>query len=68
MLIANTQIKLLKIDVTNKNLYKPGENIYIRMGAKLYVSTYKRSPKVKESTLKSFLDGLPRTLSGLVEP
>ena len=37
------------------------------MGAKLYFSTYKRSPKFKESTLKSFLDGLSRTLSGLVE-
>ena len=37
------------------------------MGAKLYVSTYKRSPRFKESTLKSFLDVVRRTLSGLVE-
>ena len=67
MLKADTQIKLLKIDVMDKNLYKPGENIDIWMGIKLYFSTYKRSPKFKESTLKSFLDGLSRTLSGLVE-
>ena len=64
---ADTQIKLLKIDVMDKNLYKPGENIDIGMGAKLYVSTYKRSSKFKESTLKSFLDGVCRTLSKLVE-
>ena len=38
MLKADTQIKLLKIHVTDKNLYKPGENIDIGMGAKLYVS------------------------------
>ena len=67
MLEADTQIKLLKIDVMDKSFYKPGENIDIGMGAKLYVSTYKRSPKFKESTLKSFLDGVRRTLSGLVE-
>ena len=29
MLEADTQIKLLKIDVMDKNLYKPGENIDI---------------------------------------
>ena len=38
MLKADTQIKLLKIHVTDKNLYKPGENIGIGMGAKLYIS------------------------------
>ena len=32
-----------------------------------YVSTCKSSPKIKESTLKSFLDGVSRILSGLVE-
>ena len=67
MFNVDTQIKLLKINVTHKNLCKPGENIDIGMEAKLYVSTYKRSPKFKESTLKSFLDGVCRTLSGLVE-
>ena len=35
ILKADTQIKLLKIDVTDKNLYKPGENIDIGMRAKL---------------------------------
>ena len=63
ILKADTRIKLLKIDVTDKNLYKPGENIDIGMGSKLYFSTYKRSPRFKESTLKSFLDGVRRTLS-----
>ena len=67
MLKADTQLKLLKIHVTDKNLYKPGENIDIGMRDKLYVSTYKRSSKFKESTLKSFLDSVHRTLSGLVE-
>ena len=38
MLKADTQIKLLKIHVTDKNLYKPGENIDIGMGAKLCIS------------------------------
>ena len=33
----------------------------------LNVSTYKRSSKFKESTLKSFFDGVRRTLSKLVE-
>ena len=42
------------------------EKIFI-LEAKLYVSTYKRSPKLKEITLESFLDGVRRTLSGLVE-
>ena len=37
------------------------------MEAKLYVFTYKRSSKFKESTLKSFLDGVRRIVSGLVE-
>ena len=67
MLKADIQIKLLKIDVTDKNLYKPGENIDIGMGTKLNVSTYKTSLKFKESALKSFLDCIHRTLSGLVE-
>ena len=51
ILKVDPQIKLLKIDVPEKNLYKPGENIDIGMGAKLYVSTYQRSPKFKESIL-----------------
>ena len=67
MLKADTQIIQLKIDVTNKVLYKPRENINIEIGAKLYVSTYKRSPKFKESTLKSLLDRVRRTFSGLLE-
>ena len=66
MLKADTKIKLLKIDVTDENLHKPGENIDTGMGAKLYASSYKRSPKLKESPLKSFLDGIHRALSGLV--
>ena len=67
MLKADTQIIQLKIDVTNKVLYKPRENINIEIGAKLYVSTYKRSPKFKESTLKLLLDRVRRTFSGLLE-
>ena len=51
----------------DKNLYKPGENIDNLMGAKLYLSTYKRSPKFIESFSKSFLGDIRRTLSGLVE-
>ena len=35
MLKADTQIKLLKIDLTDRNLYKLGENSDIGMGAKL---------------------------------
>ena len=60
MLKGDTQIKLLKIDMTDKNLYKPGKNIYI-------VSTDKGSAKFKENTLKSFLDGVRRTLLRQVE-
>ena len=45
----------------------PRENINIGIGAKLYLSTYNRSPKFKEHPLKSFLDGLHQTLSRLVE-
>ena len=45
----------------------PRENINIGIGAKLYLSTYNRSPKFKEHSLKSFLDGLHQTLSRLVE-
>ena len=48
-------------------LHKPGENIDKGMGAKLYVSTYKRSPKFKNGTLKSLLDGVHRTLSRLIK-
>ena len=33
MLKADTQIKLLKIDVTDKSVYRPGENIDIGMEA-----------------------------------
>ena len=39
--MLKAEIQLLKIDVTDKNL-KLGDNIDIGMGAKLYVSTYKR--------------------------
>ena len=53
MLKADTQIKLLKIYVTDENLYKPGEKNDIGLWAKLYVSTYKRSPRFKESTRKT---------------
>ena len=67
MFNVDTQIKLLKINVTHKNFCKPGENIDIGMEAKLYVSTYKRSPKFKESTLKSLLDCVRRTFPGLLE-
>ena len=49
MLTADTQIILLKIDVTDKNLYKPGENTNTGTGAKLYVSPYKKSPKFKKA-------------------
>ena len=67
ILYTDIQVILLKIDVTDKNLYKTGGNIDFGKGAILYVSTYKRSLKFKESILKSFLDGVRRTLSGLVE-
>ena len=67
MLKAETQIMELKIDLTNKVVHKPRENINIGRGAKLYVSTYKRSPKFKESTLKLLLDCVRRTFSGLLE-
>ena len=39
--MLKAEIQLLKIDVTDKKL-KLGDNIDIGMGAKLYVSTYKR--------------------------
>ena len=67
ILYTDIHVILLKIDVTDKNLYKTGGNIDFGKGAILYVSTYKRSLKFKESILKSFLDGVRRTLSGLVE-
>ena len=37
----------------DENLCKPRENIDIEMRAKLYVFIHKRSPKFKESFLKS---------------
>ena len=49
MLKADTQIKLLKIEVTDESLYKPRENIDIGMGSKIYyVSTKKRYPNSKK--------------------
>ena len=35
MLKADTEIKLLETDIMDKNLYRLGENIDIRMEAKL---------------------------------
>ena len=57
MLKADTEIKLLKIDVMDKNL----------TGLEKILILEWRSLKFKEITLKSFLDGVHRTLSGLVE-
>ena len=53
--------------MTDKNLFKPAEKNDIKLGAKLYFSIYKRSPRFKENTLKSSLEGVHRTLSGLSE-
>ena len=49
MLKADTQIKLLKIDVTDKNLFKPGEKNDIERGAKLYFFIYKDHPDSKKT-------------------
>ena len=63
---ADTVMKLLKIDVTDKGLYKPGSLTDIGMGAKMYVSQYKKSPRFKESVLKVFYNDVHVTLSALV--
>ena len=63
---ANTRIKLLKIDVTDSSIYKSCEANDIGMGAKLYVTQYKKSPAFKESVLQNFWKGVRCTLSALV--
>ena len=63
---ANNLMKLLKVDVSDRGIYKPLEATDIGMGAKICVSKYKHSPKFKQSVLNDFLKGAQCALSSLL--
>ena len=63
---ANTLMKLLKVQVTDKGLYKPLNTIDIGLGAKMRVTEYKKSSNFKEGILNEFWKGAQITLSSLV--
>ena len=45
---ADTKLKLLKIDPLDKNIHKSPDAFDVGMGAKLHLSSYKKSEKCKE--------------------
>ncbi|XP_057315039.1 uncharacterized protein LOC130656228 [Hydractinia symbiolongicarpus] len=51
---ADTTMKLLKIDVSDKNIHKPSETIDVGMGAQLHISQFWRSSDFKGSSLRNF--------------
>ena len=63
---ADSLVKLLKVDVSDKGIYKPPDATDIGMGAKLCVSRYKKPPKFKRSVLDEFLKGVQCALSSLL--
>ena len=46
---ANTLLKLLKIDINFKAVYKSGDGTDVGMAAKIHVSNYKKAPGFKNS-------------------
>ena len=62
---ADTLIKLLKIDVNDKALYKSGDCTDVGMAAKIHVSNYKKAPGFKNSVLINFWNGVHAGLSQL---
>jgi len=55
---ADTVLKMLKIDTSDRNIYKPLESIELGMASKLLVSKYKKSPHFKDSNLRNFYKGV----------
>lgn len=47
-------MKVLKIDVLNKNIHKSSETIDVGMGAQLRISKFRRSSDFKGSSLRNF--------------
>ena len=62
---ADTTLKLLKIDSLNKNIHKPLDALDVGMGAKLHLSTYKKSEKYKGSLVLNFHKGVILLLSNI---
>ena len=62
---ADALIKLLKIDVNGKALYKSGDCTDVGMAAKIHVSNYKKAPGFKNSVLINFWNGVHAGLSQL---
>ena len=62
---ADTALKLLKIDPLKKNIYKPPDALDVGMGAKLHLSTYKKTEKYKGSLVPDFHKGIILLLSNI---
>ena len=63
---ADTVSKLLKIDVSNKNVHKPLESIDVGTASKLLVSKYKKSSsESKDSKIHKFFKGVCAFLASL---
>ena len=62
---ADTLIKLLKIHVNDKALYKSGDCTDVSMAAKIHVSNYKQEPGFENSVLINFWKGVHVGLSQL---
>lgn len=65
---ADTTLKLLRIDTSDRNIYKPYDFIDVGMAAKMYISEYRKSKQFKESTTKKFYDSVYTFLSSLTSP
>ena len=63
---ADSLQKLLKVDVNDKNIYKPGETLNIGIGAKLKVTHFKKSSQFKQSLLTDFYRDVQVLLSSLL--
>ena len=62
---ADKTLKLLKIDNTNRGIYKTNESIDIGIAAALHVTKYKKGTSFKDSILKNFYKGVCQLLSAL---
>ena len=61
---ANTTMKLLKIDTTDKNLHKV-DTVDIGMGAKMHIREIKKQANFKQSSLMQFYKGTCNFMSGI---
>ena len=61
---ADTVLKFIKLDVTDRAIFK--QAVDVGMGAALHISTYKKSPSVKQHKVTQFYTDAQKLLSAIM--